>query len=86
MLTAGLGISLTLLLMGGLASLVTALGHRRWWWALGILLCHIIFAPLYCLTHRHEAAWPGSLLLKCGLAFFMTGILAYATIAMKLLY
>lgn len=86
MLTVGIGSSLALLLVGGLASLITALGHRRWWWALGILLCHIIFAPLYCLTHRQEAVWPGSLLLKCGLAFFLTGILGYATITLRLLH
>lgn len=72
-------IGASLYFVGFLVALATALGNRRWWWAIGMVLC-LPLAIVYCLCNRALAAWP----LKLLTAGFAALLLAAALSALFL--
>lgn len=56
-------IGVALCFVGLMVSLMTALGHKNWLWAAGMLAVFPL-AAVYCLRRWQIAAWPGKMLLS----------------------
>lgn len=68
-------IGASLYFVGFLVALATALGNRRWWWGISM----VIFLPLaivFCWCNRALAAWPLKLLLTGFATLLLAAVLA----------
>ena len=69
-----LSIGGTLFFVGSLASLLTALGNRQWYWG-GAILLFLPISVVYCWVHRTLTNWPRKLVTIGGVLLLFAALL-----------
>ena len=73
--TAGF-VGVTMMFIGFLVAMATALGNKHWGWGIAMLLVSPL-AIFYCLSHPETAVWPRGLLLKGLSIAAVAGVVSY---------